>query len=329
MANLVPAVPGIASLRLQSNAPQLTVSYSNDEFDEDSDSEGDAALLAAQGDDLEEHRRARNESGMHRPASPEPPLLGAERTIDPRSMDENCDENARDRIRLHSSCASSTMLHKAGHIPALLHVPPGIPDDLSESPDRTGTSRRVGSLGKERFVISKLRNTNCSETSEAPIPAATNPFATPRPKLGDFVDRLETALSKCLALSHSDVCPRKSCKACTELQWFQHGLSEYRLQAEDALSQHLAAVDALQNVYEHDLAALTLENQTLRQRLGMKGFEDVKKVMFQSSGTSSRRNSHSSQPSQASAPSSRRCWVESDEDVVKSPSGHGHGRTPG
>lgn len=42
-----------------------------------------------------------------------------------------------------------------------------------------------------------------------------------------------------------------------------------------------------------------------------------------------RRNSHSSQPSQASAPSSRRCWVESDDTVVKSPSGHGHGRTPG
>lgn len=80
------------------------------------------------------------------------------------------------------------------------------------------------------------------------------------------------------------------------------------------------------STWQHDLAALTLENQTLRQRLGMKGFEDVKKVMFQSSGTSSRRNSHSSQPSQASAPSSRRCWVESDDTVVKSPSGHGHGR---
>lgn len=91
-SNGINLVPGIPSLRLQSNAPQLTVSYSNEDFDEDSDSEGDAALLAAQGDDLEEHRRAR----MHRPASPEPPLLGAERTIDPRSMDENCDENARD-----------------------------------------------------------------------------------------------------------------------------------------------------------------------------------------------------------------------------------------
>lgn len=76
-------VPGL-NLRLHSNAPQLTVSYSDDDFEEASDSEGDAALLAAQGDDLDEHRRAR----MHRPASPEPPALGAERTIDPRSMDE-------------------------------------------------------------------------------------------------------------------------------------------------------------------------------------------------------------------------------------------------
>ena len=54
----------------------------------------------------------------------------------------------------------------------------------------------------------------------------------------------------------------------------------------------------------HELAALTLENQTLRQQLGMKGpatlcrahgfpsmtegFEDVKKVVFQSSGPNGR-----------------------------------------
>eukprot|EP00434_Breviolum_minutum_P034272 symbB.v1.2.030327.t1/scaffold3400.1/size59204/3 len=82
-------VPGIPNLRLNNNAPQLTVSYSDDDFDETSDSEGDAALLAAQGDDLEEHRRSR----MYRPASPEP-HLGAERTIDPRDHMES--SNARD-----------------------------------------------------------------------------------------------------------------------------------------------------------------------------------------------------------------------------------------
>ena len=172
------------------------------------------------------------------------------------------------------------MLHKAGHIPAL-HVPPGIPDDEgpNESKDHIGTSRR---------------NTSCSDSeATAVIPETTNPFAAQRAKLGDFVDKLEMSLSKCL--------------------------SEYRSQAEDALSEHLAAVEALQNTYEHDLAALTLENQSLRQKLGMKGFEEVKKVMFQSAG---RRTSHSSQPSQSSHPS-RRCWVESEDAPLKSPSGHG------
>ena len=41
----------------------------------------------------------------------------------------------------------------------------------------------------EKMSAPRRRNTNCSDESEAPMPAVTNPFAAPRPKLGDFVDR--------------------------------------------------------------------------------------------------------------------------------------------
>ncbi|CAJ1459474.1 unnamed protein product, partial [Effrenium voratum] len=73
-----------------------------------------------------------------------------------------------------------------------------------------------------------------------------------------------------------------------------------------------------------DLAALTLENQSLRSKLGMKGFEDVKKIIFQSpeGQTRSRRSSQGSVPS---VPSRNR-WMESEESEKPAKSISAHGR---
>ncbi|CAJ1404296.1 unnamed protein product [Effrenium voratum] len=85
----------VPTLQLAGKTPQLTAAYSDDDFDDEevtSDSEGDAALLAAQGDERMPIART-----FLRPGSPEPPVgnAGTERTLDPRAYLE--DDNARDR----------------------------------------------------------------------------------------------------------------------------------------------------------------------------------------------------------------------------------------
>ncbi|CAJ1458315.1 unnamed protein product [Effrenium voratum] len=269
----------VPTLQLAGKTPQLTAAYSDDDFDDEevtSDSEGDERMPIAR--------------TFLRPGSPEPPVgnAGTERTLDPRAYLE--DDNARDRWDAAVSMSglgslSSPLLlrrwllaSKAAGTHSSPTLPPHIPQD-------------AGLVQLDE--LNSRRTTSCSECSEA-----LKPFKSARPPLGEFVDKLEAALSRCL--------------------------SEYRCQAEEALSEHLSALESIQENYERDLAALTLENQSLRSKLGMKGFEDVKKIIFQSpeGQTRSRRSSQGSVPS---VPSRNR-WMESEESEKPAKSISAHGR---
>lgn len=146
---------------------------------------------------------------------------------------------------------------------------PGIPDEEDEATREPQNGSR--------------RSTICSDQE----PKA-------RPKLSEYVDKLELALSNCL--------------------------SDYRAQAEDVLAEHLTALEDIQTAYEHELAGMQLENQTLRGRLGLKGPDDVQKVLFQTARTAAmggRRPSRGGRPQlvESESPKNRVSTVKSKVSI--------------
>lgn len=88
----------------------------------------------------------------------------------------------------------------------------------------------------------------------------TNPdllegFDSKTASLPAFVDRLELALSKCLA--------------------------DYRASAEEAMAKHLEEIEAVQNANEHQLASVIVENCALRQQLGLTPSDSLPRMLFQ------------------------------------------------
>lgn len=125
-----------------------------------------------------------------------------------------------------------------------------------------------------RTTVSDSRGTSLDRTSNSRSPPA---------RLPDFVDKLETALAKCLA--------------------------DYRHHAEEALANHLAEIEEAQAAQEHQIASLVVENCQLRERLGMKPADTLQKMLFQNNPPVSRKSSKS-----VSRASSKRACRTFEED---------------
>jgi len=88
--------------------------------------------------------------------------------------------------------------------------------------------------------------------SKPPSFAPTGPNG---PTLQEEVDRLEAGLSRCVA--------------------------DFRAQAEELLTRHLAVLDEVQVIHDSQMSNLVAENTFLREKLGLKAPEQVTSIMFQ------------------------------------------------